>query len=164
MPYNQNKRRIQILVGVVVVVLLIIVLSVRAYNNSKYGPPDVIPQRGPEDVIEGENTAATGTKSMVIDTSVGVGVSAYGIKVEPIEIVEDSRCPIDVQCIQMGTVRVKATVTSARDTTTVEFTLGEAETVSGDVITLSAVSPESVSGFDPQTSDYSFRFTVSVKP
>jgi hypothetical protein len=166
MPYNPNRKRIVVL-GVLILLLIGIGLAVRAYNNSKLEPPEVIPQRGPDDVgavPDGEGAAATGTKSMAIDTNIGVGASAFGIRVEPKEILEDSRCPIDVACIQMGTVRVRATVTTVRDTTDVVFTLGEPETVSNDVITLSAVSPESVSGFDPQTSDYSFRFTVSVQP
>ena len=46
-----------------------------------------------------------------------------GVTVEPLEVIEDSRCPASVQCVWAGRVRISAEVSGSG---VLELTLGEA--------------------------------------
>lgn len=80
-----------------------------------------------------------------------------GVVITPIEVLEDSRCPTDVQCIQAGTVRVKARIAQE----TYEFTLGTAQVIGGSAITLTQVSPSPISTSTISNSAYRFTFVVT---
>ncbi len=82
------------------------------------------------------------------------------ITVRAVEVVEDSRCPKDVQCIQAGTVRLKVDIAAALGTAPSIITLGRVFTTEGEAITLSAVTPEKNSKVTIGNSDY--RFTLHV--
>lgn len=76
--------------------------------------------------------------------TVGVGQRArFGaVVVTPIRVVEDSRCPAGVQCIQAGTVRVAARIADGRARRQAVLTLGRPLRLgSGRWLTLAAVCP-----------------------
>jgi membrane-bound inhibitor of C-type lysozyme len=77
-----------------------------------------------------------------------------------LELMEDSRCASDVQCIQAGTVRVKARVAHNGKTEDAIFTLNEPKIISGTTVTLSKVSPERISGIALSFKDYKFTFAI----
>jgi membrane-bound inhibitor of C-type lysozyme len=77
-----------------------------------------------------------------------------------LELVEDSRCASDVECIQAGTVRVKARVSRNGKTEDAIFTLNEPKIISGTTVTLSKVSPERISGIALTFKDYKFTFAI----
>lgn len=54
--------------------------------------------------------------SQTVSAKIGEEVSVYDAKITPIEIVEDSRCPIDAECIQAGKLVVRARVESNGET------------------------------------------------
>jgi hypothetical protein len=85
-----------------------------------------------------------------------------GAQINPLEIVEDSRCPEGVQCIQAGTVRMRANVTARGDVDPQEvmFELGVPMTVGKDKITLVTVKPNTRAGAMIAPGDYLFTFTV----
>jgi hypothetical protein len=109
--------------------------------------------------------AATGTPAPTTHTTttqngtltIGDSQTIHGTSILLRELTEDSRCPVDVQCIQAGTVRVRASVNSGADVT---LTLGQPHTVGGAVITLTAVTPEKNSQLSIIPTQY--RFTLSV--
>ncbi len=80
-----------------------------------------------------------------------------------ISIEEDSRCPIDVQCIQAGTVRVKVEVASGLGTSTNILTLGEVFTTEAEAITLTEVTPLTNSKIELNGTDYRFVFNVVLR-
>lgn len=91
-------------------------------------------------------------------------LSLAGTKIKPTEVIEDSRCPKDVQCIQAGTVRVGAVVTPRGSPDTDEqpilFELRVPMTVGLDQVTLIEVSPAPTAGSSIAPTDYVFTFTV----
>lgn len=95
-----------------------------------------------------------------IETKIGHGETALGVRIEPLELLEDSRCPEDVQCVWAGTVRVRVRVTTVTGETEQEFTLGEPVLLGGAEVTLTSVepSPRSDSQFPPST--YRFHFAI----
>lgn len=99
-------------------------------------------------------TRATSTP-IAIGERVAVGNTTIGV----IELLEDSRCPTDVQCIWAGRVRVRAALDAmSRDFT---FVLAEPQVVGRVTVTLVAVVPgQKVSTQTIPPSAYRFIFTV----
>lgn len=89
--------------------------------------------------------------------------SLYGVRITPLTVIEDSRCPQDVACIQAGQVRIQADLIDGMGTSTTEFTLGAKEPVSSEVALfwLTAVVPQKIS--TTQTEDAQYRFTFTVE-
>lgn len=92
--------------------------------------------------------------------SVAIGEIASGIvTVKPLALVEDSRCPADVQCFWAGRVVIRAQLWPQREARDVTLTLGEPHDAgNGFVITLSAVEPEPRSDREISPDGYRFRF------
>ncbi len=82
------------------------------------------------------------------------------ISIRPVSIEEDSRCPIDVQCIQTGTVRLKIAVISNSNTNESIIKLGEEFTTEGVRITLEEVNPITNSKIQILKGDYVFKINV----
>ena len=76
-------------------------------------------------------------------------------------VLEDSRCPQKVQCIQAGTVRVNSVIVSDMGTSTLVLTLGETMTTQTQQVTLVRVEPyPNAPGTIPQNE---YRFEVRVE-
>jgi len=96
-----------------------------------------------------------------ITVALGEEAAALGITMRPSAVLEDSRCPTDVQCIQAGTVRIDAAVSfNQGEPTTEQFELGTAKTVQGAVITLFAVTPDKTQAIPLTDADYRFTFHI----
>ncbi|PIQ92164.1 MAG: hypothetical protein COV70_01255 [Parcubacteria group bacterium CG11_big_fil_rev_8_21_14_0_20_39_22] len=103
-----------------------------------------------------------------IDTAdtirVGLGDDgeAFDIKVTPIEIIEDSRCPQNVECIQAGTVSLRVYVVAKGVTQEKILILGEAVKADYARLVLQDVIPLPMQNEDIDMSDYLFFFKVSI--
>lgn len=110
-------------------------------------------------------TTTTTTTSGTATLAIGKSATIKGTTIGVLELAEDSRCPIDVQCIQAGTVRVRAAIDAySRDFT---FTLGVPQVAGNATVTLASVIPaEKNSKQTVALSDYRFTFTVvpTAKP
>lgn len=102
------------------------------------------------------------TKQTSAEGSVKFGQTAQIAKVNitPQSIVEDSRCGADVQCVQAGTVRIKAQVDTGSGKTNVTVGLGVPTTVGANTITLIGVYPPRKSGVSISSSEYLLTFHV----
>jgi len=99
----------------------------------------------------------------VYESSFDRAIFTFGITVVPIEVVEDSRCPEDVQCIQAGTVRINVRIGDEIETTEKIITLGEKE-VFGDIsVRLIDVKPYPNSKKTIERDDYVFTFEIKGK-
>jgi hypothetical protein len=85
---------------------------------------------------------------------------ADGLSLRPISIVEDSRCPQDVECIQAGTVRVSLRTTVAGKSETRTLALGEKLTRNGTTITFTGAAPARTTSSAPAASSYRLTFSV----
>lgn len=81
-----------------------------------------------------------------------------GTKVRPDRIIEDSRCPADVQCIQAGWLIVKATVIGGGWSKQVDLTLGIPVSVADGMLTLVDATPVLISGHTAMSSTARFSF------
>lgn len=104
--------------------------------------------------------ATSSNSSLHVETRIDQGASALGVKIVPQEVLEDSRCAVDVQCIWAGRVRLSARVESDAQSTTTEFVLGEPRVVYGRTIILVDVLPPKKEATTPRANEYSFVFSV----
>src|SRR5687768_7906654 len=80
-----------------------------------------------------------------------------GLTVRPLAVIEDSRCPAQVQCVWAGRVRIRAEVGGGGIR---ELTLGEPVAVSGGTLTLVDVRPSkrAPEAIAPRAYQFTFRF------
>ncbi len=113
---------------------------------------------------ESPNTSVpTNTDDGVVEVSLDQRVSESGVSLTVHEVLEDSRCPIDVVCIQMGTVRVRATLESGLGTAQQVFELQKPVTTEAEEITLVQVDPAPRSDHAIQKSEYVLHFTITKR-
>ena len=75
-----------------------------------------------------------GTVTARLNEEVAVG----SIRVRPLAILEDTRCPIDLDCVHGGQIKVRVTIAGQGET---ELQLRQPLTVGGETIRLVAVAP-----------------------
>ena len=133
---------------ILVVVELVVFGALHFYRTQSVpGVESVLPKNG-------------GSLSESLSARMGAPVSRYGVIVIVRELLEDSRCPIDVQCIQAGTVRVRADVISGMGTSTMPFTLATPITTEAEEITLVSVLPAPHAGVVIKPDEYEFTFEI----
>ena len=97
------------------------------------------------------------TVTAKLGQTISIGSSIKGTLTE---LVADNRCPIDVQCIQAGTVKIKISFVYGLQKQETTFTLGELLTIYEHSITLVGVKPEKVSSLPIASADYVFTFLI----
>lgn len=88
-------------------------------------------------------------------------VFADGLSIRPMRILEDSRCPADVQCIQAGTVKLSINTVVSGKTSVESISIGQSVQLDGDTITLDTVTPQKTKAGYPAANEYRFTFTVT---
>jgi hypothetical protein len=83
-----------------------------------------------------------------------------GPRVRPDRVIEDSRCPADVQCIQAGRLILRATVLGGSWSKEVDLTLGVPVPVADGMLTLVDATPVPISG---ETAASTARFTFKFQ-
>ena len=87
-------------------------------------------------------------------------IFTHGIHITPLAVVGDSRCPVDVNCIQAGTVRLSVKLESGTTTQTQVLTMGSKVGFGGKSVALTAVTPATHSKTPIVSADYRFEFLV----
>ena len=128
-------------ISIIIILVLLIIGAVYLIN---YESPKV-------DETQGNGTTATST-SDTFKIKIGQTMTSLGVKITPLLIVEDSRCPSDVQCIQSGL-----------GTATQIFKLNEPITTEAESVELIGVSPDKVSTVQVQPGDYEFVFEIKKR-
>lgn len=95
---------------------------------------------------------------------IGQTVKIADFALTPLDVIEDSRCPANVQCVWAGRVRLKARIDFGRDATEPEFTLGEAQPAGAGMLELVEAEPHPEQGRTIYPEDYRFGFTYTPNP
>jgi len=99
--------------------------------------------------------------SRPIEGSVRLGEIAAvdGPRVRPDRVIEDSRCPADVQCIQAGRLIVRATVLGGGWSKQIDLTLGIPVPVADGMLTLVDATPVPIVGVTAASAGrFTFKF------
>lgn len=151
--------------GLVVLVLILIAGGMGLYSwySNRDGEPEAVVPAG--EVAGASDDGSSIPDGMPVSGTVPLNqtVRIAGAWINPVEVVEDSRCPEDMQCIQAGTVRVSANVTprNSTESETVMFALNVPMTVGMDQIILTDVTPVPSSGSQIAPESYIFTFMVT---
>lgn len=104
------------------------------------------------------STVATSTVTLQINQAHTVA----GTTLTVTKVLEESRCPSDVTCIQAGRVRVALSINSPSGPSQNELEVGQLVTTETLAITLSDVTPYPISTGTIGESEY--RFTLTIAP
>lgn len=104
------------------------------------------------------------TTAVFLQARIGQEVSGLDVSIMPLAVLEDSRCPIGVQCIQAGTVRMRARLSSGLGVALQEFSIDRPVTTEVEEITLISVNPLPAAGVKIKESDYLFEFKITKRP
>ncbi len=91
--------------------------------------------------------------------AIGEVFESGGATITALEVLEDSRCPVETECVWAGQVRIRALVERAGRTREVEIATGEPVEIVSGMLTLTQVWPAtSVQHLisDPQAYRFSF--------
>lgn len=108
-------------------------------------------------------TAPTG--STVFDgqatARLGQTVSIGDVHIRPLEVTEDSRCPVEVQCIHAGYFRVRVDIQTAQEHRTEVMELNRGLALSdARSLRLTAAAPARSQERRPARADYRLTFTL----
>jgi hypothetical protein len=87
----------------------------------------------------------------------------FGImRVTPLEVLADSRCPIEAECVWAGELKVRTRLDIGHETIWVDIKAWEPFTINGGTLLLAEVAPDASSQWPkPEPQDYGFRFTFT---
>lgn len=92
----------------------------------------------------------------------GLSEVAYtnGLKVRPLQVLEDSRCPINAVCVWAGRLVVRSEVIGGNWQQTRDFEIGKAQQIADGALTLVSAQPSKQAGteIDPQAYRFTFDF------
>lgn len=108
------------------------------------------------------DTPRVGQEAASQGTPIAIGQSAWlgDAIVTPLALVEDSRCPVDAQCVQAGKLTVSTRITSTHWQQTVPLTLGEPYRVMSRSFVLVSATPANSAGQETPPGAYRFAFTA----
>ena len=105
----------------------------------------------------------TDARTVLIETTIGEGARGLDVYVTPIELMEDSRCPVDVTCIWAGRVVVRVQLESGLGTAVERFEVGTEITTEAEIVELVEVRPTPRSGTALSPDDYTFIFRITKR-
>lgn len=126
--------------------------------------PPAEPQSAPLPPQEQTNDAPTGEQAPLTYAALGQSVYVDGPRVMPLEVLEDSRCPMNARCVWAGQVRLRIRIDLGSGSTTREIASGKPLQVADGSLELVEVRPDRVAGgesggvIDPGTYRFGFRF------
>lgn len=88
-----------------------------------------------------------------------------GIAVTPLEVLEDSRCPIEARCVWAGRVQVKSELQLGHEVITVELDSSEPLHIDAGMLSIAEVAPIAStkwSPIEPQHYRFGFAFAPDI--
>lgn len=112
-------------------------------------------------LIAGASTAAPPPAANGLTWArLGQTVTVGTVRVTPIRVLEDSRCPVDVACVWAGRLRISVRITGQGRPATRDLTLRQPLAVPGGTLNLLDARPErrTTSRFAPSAYSFGLRF------
>ena len=95
--------------------------------------------------------------------ALGQAVQVGPVVATPMEVVEDSRCPINARCVWAGRLVVKTRIDGAGWRDTADLTLGEPWSTHNIVLLLTSGEPGRMAGEGQATPMDAYRFTYEAR-
>jgi len=94
--------------------------------------------------------------------ALGQAVTVGPVVATPMEVVEDSRCPINARCVWAGRLVVRTRIDGAGWRDTADLTLAEDWSTHGVVLVLTSGEPGRMAGEGQETPKEAYRFTYEA--
>jgi hypothetical protein len=104
--------------------------------------------------------AAGGAAPSSFTARIGQTVRSGGVAVTPLSVIEDSRCPLGVQCIQAGTVRLSTRISRGGQESEVVVGLRKPAAIGSMWLHLDEAFPYPRQPGPIAPGNYSFSFTI----
>lgn len=142
---------------IIITVIAIGAVAYAAYDYAKPSNPSSVASTAPRTV---------GDMREYGEVSIALGETASfpDVRITPLAVLEDSRCPVNARCIQAGELRVQLETVSAMGTSTGAIELGKSLTTEAEEISFLSVSPETLAGQTIPAENYRFTFSVTKRP
>ncbi|MEE4450877.1 hypothetical protein [Novosphingobium resinovorum] len=131
---------------------------------ASYPAPAVTPPYTPvENTAPAPEMPPAPPESPLTYAALGQTVTVGGPRITPLQVLEDSRCPMNARCVWAGQVRLRVRIESGRGGE-LELTSGKPATVADGTLELVEVQPDKVAGSDthgavkPSAYRFGFRF------
>lgn len=86
-----------------------------------------------------------------------------GVTIKPSGVIEDSRCPAGVECVQKGTFKANVVLSNSAGLFSRLMEVGETQSMpGGQSVTFVSVSPAPFAGGSPSEGSYRLTFAVSA--
>ena len=95
--------------------------------------------------------------TVALNQSVAIGP----LVATPLNVVEDSRCPMNARCIRAGEAIVATRLSDGNTTSTINLTLGEPAEAFGYPVVLSSVTPARMTDTTLAARDYRFTYELA---
>jgi hypothetical protein len=92
---------------------------------------------------------------------IGETVTVDGPQVTPLRVLEDSRCPVNVDCAWPGQVRLEVRIGLGGKSEVRELNSIRPEPVADGTLDLAEITPDNRTDSGPEPSEYRFGFTFS---
>lgn len=106
------------------------------------------------------DTVLESTTSITTEWSLGESGMQNGVMILPTSLVEDNRCPVDIECIEAGVVRVRTILTKGDTRNETILSLGSPVSFQGRNVILRSVLPATESKVALTPEDYRFYIVV----
>jgi hypothetical protein len=93
--------------------------------------------------------------------TLGRFANVNGLKVRPLKVIEDSRCPINAVCVWAGRLVARSEVRGGSWRKTLDLELGKPQQIADGALTLVAVHPSRLAG--ARTDPRAYRFTFDFQ-
>ena len=91
----------------------------------------------------------------------GQVANVENLRIKPVRVIEDSRCPINAVCVWAGRLVVRTEIDSGAGAETADLVLGTPFDFGGVTVTLVEAQPSKLAGAPIKPSGYHFTFAVS---
>lgn len=135
--------------------------AIYLFAPSKEVPLTVVP--GVPSTSATTTTPAAEADQITLRAHINMSAEGLGITILPLEVTEDSRCPMEVQCVWAGTVKVRTTLATPSGVGVQVFELGKTITTETRTITLVEVLPLKRTTNTAPVSNYEFIFEVKKR-
>ena len=94
---------------------------------------------------------------------IGQQATAGPLRITPLKVLEDSRCPINARCVWAGRLILRTAIRGPNLRQTRDLTLGEPQAIAGGKLSLVAGEPGKLAGAEgnPPASRFTFEYGVA---
>ena len=182
MPFsNMNKSKLLLIIGILLLTAGVVVFAVAEKQGTKIADTNntndtqgVICTMDAKLCPDGSYVGRTGPacefsqcpgsvsepQAQTVTLGIGETIEMFGVSARLVEVLEDSRCPANANCIWAGTVRVKAHAVYGVLQQDVVLELNKPFELGGHSATLVDVKPQKVMNQEYVAADYQFTFDI----